>query len=120
MIWALQITADPRERRWIVFKGTEALSISLSLSLSYIHAVCERAVLRLRSPPHVTQLIGRSFLDTRRNLLDIHNAAKGRTVYRGTSPIRKRPPPYDPPTTLGIGIRQGPRGVRFLVCEVPL
>ena len=25
--------------------------------------------------------------------------------YRGTSPIRKRPPPYDPPTTLGIGLR---------------
>ena len=25
--------------------------------------------------------------------------------YRGTSPIRKRPPPYDPPMTLGIGLR---------------
>ena len=25
--------------------------------------------------------------------------------YRGTSPIRKRPPPYDPTTTLGIGLR---------------
>ena len=25
--------------------------------------------------------------------------------YRGTSPIRKRPPPYDPPLTLGIGLR---------------
>ena len=25
--------------------------------------------------------------------------------YRGTSPIRKRPPPKDPPTTLGIGLR---------------
>ena len=26
-------------------------------------------------------------------------------VYRGTSPIRKRPPPCDPPKTLGIGLR---------------
>ena len=25
--------------------------------------------------------------------------------YRGNSPIRKRPPPYDPPKTLGIGLR---------------
>ena len=25
--------------------------------------------------------------------------------YRGTSSIRNRPPPYDPPTTLGIGLR---------------
>ena len=25
--------------------------------------------------------------------------------YRGTSPIRKRPPPWDPPRTLGIGLR---------------
>ena len=25
--------------------------------------------------------------------------------YRGTSPIRKRPPRYDPPKTLGIGPR---------------
>ena len=24
--------------------------------------------------------------------------------YRGTSPIRKHPPPYDPPMTLGIGL----------------
>ena len=25
--------------------------------------------------------------------------------YRGTSPIRKRPPPQDPPSTLDIGLR---------------
>ena len=25
--------------------------------------------------------------------------------YRGTSLIRKRPPPWDPPRTLGIGLR---------------
>ena len=25
--------------------------------------------------------------------------------YRGTSPIRKRPPPKDPPRTLGTGLR---------------
>ena len=30
---------------------------------------------------------------------------RGAALYRGTSPIRKRPPPYDPPTTLGIGLR---------------
>ena len=43
-----------------------------------------------------------------------------RYMYRGTSPIRKRPPSQDPPRTLGIGIRQGPKGLRFLVSEVPL
>ena len=26
-------------------------------------------------------------------------------AYRGTFPIRKRPPPWDPPQTLGIGLR---------------
>jgi len=41
-------------------------------------------------------------------------------AYRGTSLIRKRPPPYDPPMTLGLDLRLGPRGVRFLVSEVPL
>ena len=30
------------------------------------------------------------------------------------------PTPLDPPRTLGIGPRQGPREVRFLVSEVPL
>ena len=39
---------------------------------------------------------------------------------RGTSPTRKRPPPYDPSTTLCISLRWGPRGVRFLTSEVPL
>jgi len=29
----------------------------------------------------------------------------GPLVYRGTSPIRTRPPPYDPPTTLDTGLR---------------
>jgi hypothetical protein len=43
-----------------------------------------------------------------------------RVVYRGTSPIRKRPPPYDPPMTLGLGLRYGLTGVRFLTSEVPL
>ena len=32
---------------------------------------------------------------------------------------KKHPPPYDPPTSLGIGLRQGPKGVRFLVSEAP-
>ena len=26
-------------------------------------------------------------------------------AYMGTSLIRKRPPPYDPPRTMGIGLR---------------
>ena len=29
----------------------------------------------------------------------------GGVQYRGTLPIRKRPPPWDPPWTLGIGLR---------------
>ena len=40
--------------------------------------------------------------------------------FRGTSPIRKHPPPYDPRRLLGKFIREGPRGVRFLMSEVPL
>ena len=36
-----------------------------------------------------------------------------------SSPIRQRPPPWDPPRTPGIGLRQGPRGVRFLIREIP-
>ena len=39
---------------------------------------------------------------------------------RGTSPIRKCPPPLEPPRTLDIGLRYGPRVMRFLVSEVPL
>ena len=31
--------------------------------------------------------------------------------YRGTPPTRKRPPHEDPPRTLGIGLRKGPKGV---------
>ena len=33
---------------------------------------------------------------------------------------KKYPPPQDPPRTLGIGLRYGPRGERFLMSEVPL
>ena len=40
--------------------------------------------------------------------------------YRGTSLIRKRPPPQDPPRTLGIGLQWGPRWVHSLISEVPL
>ena len=50
--------------------------------------------------------------------------------YRGTSPIKKCPPPEDPPRVLGIGLQWGPRGVhlglqwgprgvRFFISEVP-
>ena len=31
--------------------------------------------------------------------------AEDRSAYRGTSPIRKCPPPQDPSMTLGIGLR---------------
>ena len=40
--------------------------------------------------------------------------------YRTTSLIRNRAPLKDPHGTLGLGLRQGPWGVRFLVSEVPL
>ena len=39
--------------------------------------------------------------------------------YRGTLPMRNRSPPYDPPTTLGIGLRKGLSGLCFLMSEVP-
>jgi hypothetical protein len=42
-------------------------------------------------------------------------------LYRGTSPLRKRPTPYDPLITPGIiSLRWGPTRVRFLMSEVPL
>ena len=41
-------------------------------------------------------------------------------TYRGTSLIRNRPLPYDPPMTLGLGLLQGPRGGRFLMSQAPL
>ena len=41
-------------------------------------------------------------------------------LYRGTSPIKKCLPPSDLLKTLGIGLRQCPRGVRFLISEVTL
>jgi hypothetical protein len=39
--------------------------------------------------------------------------------YRGTSLTKKRPPPWDPPQTLGIGYGGFPRRGRFLMSEVP-
>jgi hypothetical protein len=33
---------------------------------------------------------------------------------------KKTPTSEDPPRTLGIGLRYGPKGMRFLVSEVPL
>ena len=35
-------------------------------------------------------------------------------AFRGTSPIKKHPTPEDPHKILGIDLRQGPRGVRFV------
>jgi len=37
---------------------------------------------------------------------------------RGTSPMKTPPPPWNPPRTLGIGLREGPGGVRFLESEI--
>ena len=42
------------------------------------------------------------------------------SFYKGTSPIKKRPTPQDPPRTPSIGLRYGYRVVRFLVSDVPL
>ena len=63
-----------------------------------------------------------SFLKSDFFKIDFHvmNGSLTPKPYRGTSPICKHPPPWDPPGTLRIGLRQGPRGVRFLVDEVPL
>ena len=46
-------------------------------------------------------------------------------MYRGTSPIRKHPPslqggPKEPSKTLGIGLQQSHREVRFLIREALL
>ena len=63
-------------------------------------------------------------IESRKVVVEIPDAREARRrvvdhpAYRGTSPMRKRPPPSDPPRALGIGLRWGPRGVRFLVSEV--
>ena len=44
----------------------------------------------------------------------------GAALCRGTSLIRNRPPPSDPPRALGIGLLWGLRGGRFLMSEVSL
>ena len=41
-------------------------------------------------------------------------------LIQGYLASKKHPPPYDPPRTLGMGLRQGPRGVRFLISKVSL
>ena len=41
-------------------------------------------------------------------------------LYRATSSIRKRPPPWDPRRTLGIGPRESFRERRAFMGEVPL
>ena len=51
------------------------------------------------------------------DLFEDHNHPMA--TYRVTSPVRKRPTPWDPPRTLGVGIRWGPGGVLFLMSEVP-
>ena len=40
--------------------------------------------------------------------------------YMGTSLIRKRPTPQEPPRILGMVLLKGPTGWRFLISEVPL
>ena len=40
--------------------------------------------------------------------------------YRGTSLIRKRSPPYEPPMTLGMVLLQSPGGRCFIMSEIPL
>ena len=41
-------------------------------------------------------------------------------TYRASALIRKHPPPWDPPRTLGIGLRYGLMEGLFLMSEVPL
>ena len=41
-------------------------------------------------------------------------------LYLGSQVVDVWVPPWDSPRTLGIGLRQGPRGLHFLVSEVPL
>jgi len=49
------------------------------------------------------------------------NSAGSDVLLQGYLAHKKTPThPWDPARTLGIGLRQGPRGVRFLISEVPL
>ena len=56
----------------------------------------------------------------KKQLQECSRALQGYLGCKVTSPTKKRPAPQDPPWTLGIGLRQGPRGVRFFASEVPL
>ena len=49
-----------------------------------------------------------------------YEGARWGEQYMGTSLIRKRITPKDPPRTLGIGLGKGLRGVRFFASEVPM
>ena len=55
------------------------------------------------------------------SVFDTVESVKG-VGYGHTGVLRSKetPPPQDPPRTLGIGLRQGPTGVRFLLSEVKL
>ena len=60
---------------------------------------------------HVQLDVGRCIIPT------IERAVK---IYRGTSLIRKRPPPYGPPVTPGIVLLQGPKRRVFIMRDVTL
>ena len=47
-------------------------------------------------------------------------ARSGHYMYRGTSLLRKHPPPQDHGRTLGIFLLKGPRGALFLMSKVHL
>ena len=53
-------------------------------------------------------------------LIPLGPARCSRGKYRGTSLIRKRPPPLDPHRALGMVLLWGPRRRWFLMSEVPL
>jgi len=78
----------------------------------------------LGTPPlntqHSTLNTQHSTLNTQHPALNTqHSTLNTGPHYRGTLFIRKRPTPFDPPMTLGIGLRQGPSGRWLLVSEVP-
>ena len=95
-----------------------------NLLVGTISALPDTLLLEKQTPASNRRLYNRCLLLWRRFAERRYRECSGGVdlvfACRGTSPIRKPPSPYDPPKTLGIGLWQGPRGVRFLMSEVPL
>jgi len=101
------------------------------LSLITLHSRAPRRALHTRPLVRVFHLIRKptqmDYAQTNLGHRKLTNGSKHAPMaprthleYRGTSLIRKRPPPYDHHRAPGMVLLQGPRRRRFLMSEAPL